>query len=134
MKPSVTRQQMETFALALELAKQGKTLAEETFSDLHARFRARDPQGNVWTIGIHTRRWHRLVQGGGQKRWVAGAPPERLDINQDTLASLESLSPAPPKAGSKSGGREKESPTRAVESAKSRAAKQKPPRPSTLPE
>ena len=127
MNEAVTRQQMEAFALALELAKQRKSLAEETFNDLHARFRARDPQGNVWTIGIHTRRWHRLVQSGGQKKWVAGAPPDRLNLNPDTRASLESLAPAD--SGSRGGAGRQEKPTAKKEPAKGTLQK-----PTDLPE
>jgi hypothetical protein len=86
---------MEEFSATIESAKKKKSLPEAAFNDLHARFRALDDAGAVWTVGIHTRRWHRLDESGGQKRWVADLPPERLNIKADTLTSLQALAAAP---------------------------------------
>jgi len=54
MKQSLKRSQIEAFAVALERAKNAKSLAEEEFNSLHSRFRFDDANGAAWTVGIHT--------------------------------------------------------------------------------
>jgi ribosomal protein L37E len=90
MKRLVNRNQMEGFAITLERAK--ADLSADEFNNLHREFQAEDASGKFWTVGIHTRSWHRLDQG----RWVSDTPPEGLFLNEKTFATLQSLMPAGP--------------------------------------
>ena len=89
-----SRAQMETFASALQAAQQHHTLPPEQFKALHAQFRAQDANGTMWTVGVHTRKWHRLTQSG----WAPGTPPEELHLAAQVITALEKLlSSAPAK-------------------------------------
>jgi ribosomal protein L37E len=92
MKQLVSRTQMESFATILEHAKANQVLSAEEFKNLHREFQAEDASGNFWTVGIHTRSWHRLDQG----HWVSDTPPEGLFLNEKTFNRLQSLMPAGP--------------------------------------
>ena len=92
MKQLVTRYQMEGFAIVLERAKANQLLSADEFNNLHREFQAEDASGKFWTVGIHTRSWHRLDQG----RWVSDTPPEGLFLNEKTFNTLQSLMPAGP--------------------------------------
>jgi hypothetical protein len=99
MKKTVKCNEMEALARALQVAKDNRTISEEQAGALHARFRLEDQTGGVWTVGIRTLRWHRLVQD----RWVADNPPAQLFIEEATLAEVGKLlppasKPAPPAA------------------------------------
>lgn len=83
----ITRQQMEVFAQLLETVKQQKTLSTEEFNELHAQFNGVDAGGSRWTIGIHTRTWNRREQG----KWVAGSPPEELQMEEEIVTALWEL-------------------------------------------
>jgi hypothetical protein len=91
MKQLVSRLQMEAFARALETTKNSKELPAEQFNALHANFRAEDTAGGVWTVGIHTAKWHRLEQG----KWAPGNPPESLALDEQVLEALQTLAPLP---------------------------------------
>jgi hypothetical protein len=91
MKQLITRQQMEAFARSLETAKKNQVLPTDEFNALHARFRAEDAAGGVWTIGIHTAKWHRLDQG----KWAPANPPESLSLDEQLLSKLQTLAPVP---------------------------------------
>jgi hypothetical protein len=87
MKKTVNRTQMETFAKTLEAAKERKTLPADAFNSLHAHFQAEDGNGAIWTVGIHTRKWHRLEKG----KWTPAYPPETLYMDENLAAELEKL-------------------------------------------
>jgi len=89
MKQLVTRQQVEAIARALESAKQNQALPADEFNALHAKFRAEDAVGGVWTVGIHTAKWHRLDQG----KWVSANPPESLSLDEQLLQALQKIVP-----------------------------------------
>jgi RNA polymerase subunit RPABC4/transcription elongation factor Spt4 len=88
MKQLITRQEMEAFARILETAKNNQLLSVEEFSALHAKFRAQDAAGGIWTVGIHTTKWHRLDQG----KWTPASPPESLSLEEQLVAALQKLS------------------------------------------
>lgn len=134
MRDTVTRKQMEEFSATLESAKKKQSLPEAAFNDLHARFRALDDAGNVWTVGIHTRRWHRLDVSGGQKRWVADLPPERLNIKADTLVSIQALAAAPDVARRTAPAAPPKTPKPSPPPKPPQKPPQKPGKPTTLPE
>ncbi len=90
MKQPINRTQMESFSKALETVKQHKSLSTEQFNSLHTHFQAEDASGVVWTVGIHTRKWHRIEQG----KWVQGYPPEALYLDENLLKELQELGQA----------------------------------------
>jgi hypothetical protein len=87
MKQPINRTQMEAFSRTLEAAKQRKSLPEEQFNSLHIHFHADDGRGVAWTVGIHSRKWHRL-EGG---KWVQAYPPETLYLDENLLQELQTL-------------------------------------------
>lgn len=97
MKQLVSRAQMETFASLLGSTKTKQALSPEAFDQLHTQFRAEDANGGMWTVGIHTRKWHRREQG----QWVAAAnPPEAVYLDGQLITALQALmSPGPPVTG-----------------------------------
>ena len=87
MKQLVTRQQMEAFARNLETAKKSQALPAEEFNALHTKFGAEDAAGGVWTVGIHTTKWHRLDSG----KWTPGNPPDSLALDEQVVEALQKL-------------------------------------------
>jgi hypothetical protein len=87
VKHSITHEQMEVFAQLLETVKQQQTLSTEEFNNLHAQFHDEDARGVRWTVGIQTRNWHRREQG----KWLPGAPPEELQVNEEIATALWEL-------------------------------------------
>lgn len=87
MKHTITRQQMEVFGQLLETIKQQETLSRDEFDELHTQFHGEDAGGTRWTVGIHTRTWNRREQG----QWVAGAPPEELQMEAGVATALWEL-------------------------------------------
>ena len=79
---------MEGFAIALERVKANQALSADEFNNLHKDFKVEDAGGNVWTVGIHTRKWHQLAEGN----WVPKQPPEAFYIDESVLTSLQSVS------------------------------------------
>jgi hypothetical protein len=88
MKQSLKRSQVEKFALALEKAKNTKSFSDEEFNALHARFKFDDANGASWTVGIHTRKWHRRAASG----WVPDLPPDSLYAEVSLIGALNALS------------------------------------------
>ena len=87
MKKPVSKEQMESFARALQAAKNANRYSPEAFNALHAQFRAEDAKQIAWTVGIQSAQWHCLLPGG----WVSGDPPKELALEEAVLATLETL-------------------------------------------
>jgi RNA polymerase subunit RPABC4/transcription elongation factor Spt4 len=94
MQQPVTRQQMESFARALQAAKTDSTATPheiEQATALHAHFRARDAAGTVWTVAVRSLQWHHLGQG----QWVEAEPSQPLFLDDRVLVALQALTARP---------------------------------------
>jgi GT2 family glycosyltransferase len=91
MSTFIDRAAMERLARVLVAARQSSAISDDEFKRLHARFRAQDAQGNVWTVGIRTLAWHRLVFN----QWTPGQPVGPLRLAGDILDDLRRLSISP---------------------------------------
>ncbi len=87
MNRSVTRAQMEAYARVLCAAKDSHLLVEPAAKNLHARFKATDKGGTVWTVGIRTLEWNCSING----KWTKAEAPQALFLDEDVAGILDAL-------------------------------------------
>ncbi len=86
---SLSPEEIQGYAQVLARALDAGIFSTDDFRKMHARFKARDDQGVIWSLGLQSGEWHR--QEGSQ--WVPGDPPPRLEIEAGLIETLRSLAP-----------------------------------------
>ncbi len=87
-KVIMSPEEIEGFARALVQARDSGIFSAEDFSKMHARFKARDNDGVIWSFGLESGDWHR--QEGSQ--WMPDDPPTLLGIDAGLVQALQAIS------------------------------------------
>lgn len=86
-KKTISPQDMERHAQALQRAKEHGSLPAEDLRRLHEAFVATDYAGQRWSVGLKTGAWSRFEDG----EWKRATPPERLHLEESLIAEIGAL-------------------------------------------
>jgi hypothetical protein len=83
----LTAKEFQALAAKIQHARDSQRISEKQFKTLHTEFKAKTPDGALWTVGLKSQEWFKNIDGAWQKHKA----PDTVLIDKELIDKLQKL-------------------------------------------